>query len=95
MVLYGSTDSAVLGGERTPLVATLRREYSRPTLFGVCRTDFFFGIYLFSYVMFLVCGAAVFSLLETPEDHKLRTRLNAAIVEFRVANPTVSGGVRG
>lgn len=87
---YGST--RVVTDERVPLiVGTYEREYTRPTLFGICRTNFLFGIYLVTYVMFLGSGAAVFSLLETPEDQALRVKLNAAIRNFRVANPTVSG----
>lgn len=89
---YGSTSKVVLAEERMPLVVgTIQREYVRPTLFGVCRTNFLFGIYLVTYVMFLGSGAAVFSLLETPGDHALRVKLNTAIRNFRVANPTVSG----
>lgn len=89
---YGSTTRVVISEERVPLVVrTVEREYVRPTLFGVCRTNFLFGVYLVTYVTFLVSGAAVFSVLETPEDHGLRMRLNAAIRNFRVANPTVSG----
>lgn len=97
---YGSgtttTTSTVLittrDDERLPLIVrTIERVYSRPTLFGMCRTNFLFGVYLVTYLMFLGSGAAVFSLLETPEDHALRVRLNTAIRNFRVANPTVSG----
>lgn len=90
---YGATASCkVLMDEGAPLlVRTIEREYRRATLFGMCRTNFLFGVYLVTYVMFLVSGAAVFSLLETPEDQALRVRLNTAIRNFRVANPTVSG----
>lgn len=89
---YGSTSKVDLTDERVPLVIrTLEREYVRSTLFGMCRTNFLFGVYLVTYVMFLGTGAAVFSILETPADHALRVRLNTAIRNFRVANPTVSG----
>lgn len=77
--------------ERSPLYATYSTEYSRPTLFGVCRTSFLFGVYLLMYLTFLLTGAAVFSLLEAPEEQALRTRLNVAIRNFRTANPTVAG----
>lgn len=87
---YGAT-SNVLRDERVPLIGTIQREYTRPTLFGMCKTNFLFGVYLVTYVMFLGSGAAVFSVLETPEDHSLRMKLNTAIRNFRVANPTVSG----
>lgn len=89
---YGSTSKVVLTDERMPLViGTLEREYVRSTLFGMCRTNFLFGVYLVTYVMFLASGAAVFSVLETPEDQSLRMRLNTVIRNFRVENPTVSG----
>lgn len=93
---YGSTQCSkpakvLRDAERMPLYASYSREYSRATLFGVCRTNFLFGVYLLMYLTFLMTGAAVFSLLEAPEEQALRTRLNAAIRNFRNANPTVSG----
>lgn len=77
--------------ERLPLYATYTREYKRPTLFGVCRTSCLFVGFLVMYIMFLMGGAAIFSILEAPQEMALRSRLNSVIRNFRTANPTVSG----
>lgn len=76
---------------RSSVYVSFAREYARPTLFGVCRNSFLFYVYLMMYLMFLICGAMVFSVLETPTDKGLRIRLNSAIHSFRVANPSVTG----
>lgn len=77
--------------ERLPLCATRTREYQGPTLLGICRTNFLFGAFLLTYLMFLLSGAAIFSMLEAPEEQALRTKLNSAIRKFRTAYPGVTG----
>lgn len=90
---YGTCFEPVLGkGEKIPLIPQrISRQYEGTKLMGMCKTSFFFSIYLIIYVMFLFSGAAVFSVLETPPERAARARLDGAVQKFRSDNPNVTG----
>lgn len=90
-VLYNNIDT-----ERLPLVhrrisTSITRHYEGTKLLGMCKTSFLFSIYLIVYITFLLTGAIVFSLLETPAERALKTNLDGAIQKFLIDHPTVSG----
>ncbi|EEZ97944.1 potassium channel subfamily K member 6 isoform X1 [Tribolium castaneum] len=89
---YGTYESVLRGKEEhVPLLPRkISRQYKGTRLMGMCRTSFFFSIYLIIYVMFLFSGAAVFSVLETPPERAARARLDGVVLKFRSENPTVT-----
>lgn len=82
----------VICDERIPLYPKrITRVYEGPKLLGLCKTSFLFSVFLFVYVMFLCSGAAIFSLLEAPEEQSIRMKVDAAFQKFFTLYPNVSG----
>lgn len=77
--------------ERTPLHLKYTREYERPKFLSIFNTQFLLSIYLFVYVLFLCSGAAIFSILEAPEEQAVRMKVDTAFQKFLALYPNVSG----
>ncbi|CAH0553386.1 unnamed protein product [Brassicogethes aeneus] len=76
--------------ERIPIYPTYTKKYEGPRFLGVCRTEFLFSVFLFTYLLYLFCGAAIFSILEGPGEQAMKAKLDSVINKFLVDHPNVT-----
>ncbi|KAB0798064.1 hypothetical protein PPYR_09057 [Photinus pyralis] len=77
--------------ERLPLLGnSTEKYYEKPSCLSNCSSSSLFVVYLFGFCVFLISGAAIFSILESPAEERFVERLRMARQNFLDTHPSVS-----
>lgn len=76
--------------ERTPLITDKTKENVKH-IFGLRRSSLLLILYGLFYVVYLITGGLVFTVLEAPEEDEVKKSIIDAKKAFLDANPCVQG----
>ncbi|KAK5650321.1 hypothetical protein RI129_001350 [Pyrocoelia pectoralis] len=77
--------------EKLPLLGnSSEKYYEKPSCLEPCSSSALLVLYLFGFCVFLISGAAIFSILESPVEEQFRDRMRMVRQKFLETHPSVS-----
>lgn len=77
--------------ETTPLVLKKSNKENVKQVFGLRRSSLLLILYLLFYLVYLITGGLVFTVLEAPEEEEVKKSIIDAKKAFLASNPSVKG----